>query len=810
MADDEPGNRKRRLQNACDECRRKKIRCDSATAPGNICTSCLSWNIDCTHVLEKKKRGRKVGYGSGISRHGRTSKRGDNPQALVNAILSYSEPFIIPDDREAVWEMLVSLANHARSLDKQLSSARRRLTPENDASSESSPFSPSLTNVHQREEDGEAKDSIDHLAAELKQVNLALERRHFGKSGLFLLVHSAVDARQDNMAGRNFLLTIFENCKRPEFWKPPPPQQPLRIEVTPFVYPEDDLLRDLIELYFTRHNPTFPLSHRPTFERLVWQEGLHLRDQSFGATVLAVCALASRQSSDPRTLCEGNTSEYILGWKYFRQIPLLCNVFTEPATLYDIQLCALSAFYLKSTYTPDVVGTYGMDPVEDELWKRAFWLLVSMDLFMSAFRGRPRATTSDDFDCDLPRECDDEYWENPDPKQALVQPEGKPSVLSFFVAYLKLVDIIGFVQRNLYSVGRKSELWSGMGISGIEWKRKAVTELDSALNKFLDEIPDHLKWDPEMSNPVFFQQSALLHCTYHWVQIQVHRPFIPRPGQEPILASPALAICSNAARKVVYISETLQARRDQGMLALEMGPPLTLLFASAIILLVSIRHPKRTTIAPKSETQKEMTEVYRCMQLMSKYEATHQMAGRLIDILSGVLIAVQISGAEAKSLAGDNLDESTVRESGLGLSSSRAALGGVRESFHEGNYGQEITAHTPINTLDYSTSFSAVQNTVPTSSSSSLPMGSTGIESSFPAHLPSPPTGGENSGSGYMDNSTAADEFMLHQPLFGLHTQTVTPSSFYGNVDFTQYEWNSFMSDVDDIMLNGGGDYRWC
>ena len=34
--------------------------------------------------------------------------------------------------------------------------------------------------------------------------------------------------------------------------------------------------------------------------------------------------------------------------------------------------------------------------VEDELWKRAFWLLVSIDLFTSAFLGRPRATTPDE------------------------------------------------------------------------------------------------------------------------------------------------------------------------------------------------------------------------------------------------------------------------------------------------------------------------------------------------------------------------------------------------------------------------------
>ena len=147
-----------------------------------------------------------------------------------------------------------------------------------------------------------------------------------------------------------------------------------------------------------------------------------------------------------------------------------------------------------------------------------------------------------------------------------------------------------------------------MGISGIEWKKKAVIELgefnrftilveagsnveiDSALNKFLDQIPDHcmdlfflvhsqnltrvwiVKWDPAMSDPIFFQQSALLYNTYHWVQIQIHRPFIPRLGQEPILPFPALTICSNAARKIVHIWETVHVRRDGRMITLEMGP----------------------------------------------------------------------------------------------------------------------------------------------------------------------------------------------------------------------------------------------
>ncbi|KAL0069688.1 Gypsy retrotransposon integrase-like protein 1 [Marasmius tenuissimus] len=320
---------------------------------------------------------------------------------------------------------------------------------------------PSLRGTPEAEEDREVEDSIEQLTTELRKVALSHEKRHIiGKSSYYMLVQSVMDARRGASGDRAFITTVFKNHQRPGFWKPFP----------------DDLLYDLIDLYFTRHHPLFPLLHRPTFERLI-AEGLHLRDRSFGATVLAVCAIASRQSNDPRAFCEGTTSEHSLGWKYFRQIPLLRDSFTESPTIYDIQLCSVSssiedlslaAYFLQIAPTPEaawtLVGvgirsaqeiglhrksTSSEKTVEDELWRRAFWILVLMDVFLSASLGRPRATTADDFDCELPSECDDEYWETPDPGQAFVQPAGKPSVLSFFVTFLKLLDIIGFAQRTL-------------------------------------------------------------------------------------------------------------------------------------------------------------------------------------------------------------------------------------------------------------------------------------------------------------------------------------------------------------------------
>lgn len=84
---------------------------------------------------------------------------------------------------------------------------------------------------------------------------------------------------------------------------------------------------------------------------------------------------------------------------------------------------------------------------------------------------------------DPPIECDDEYWEN-----GFVQPEGKPSHLSFFVYHIKLCEILAFATRTLYA-SKKSRVLTG--IDGEQWEQRIVTEMDSALNQWLTSLPEH-------------------------------------------------------------------------------------------------------------------------------------------------------------------------------------------------------------------------------------------------------------------------------------------------------------------------------
>jgi hypothetical protein len=53
------------------------------------------------------------------------------------------------------------------------------------------------------------------------------------------------------------------------------------------------------------------------------------------------------------------------------------------------------------------------------------------------------------FDIDLPVECDDEYWDHPDPAKRFKQPPNKPSSATAFINYIKLLQILGISLRTI-------------------------------------------------------------------------------------------------------------------------------------------------------------------------------------------------------------------------------------------------------------------------------------------------------------------------------------------------------------------------
>ncbi|EIN03330.1 hypothetical protein PUNSTDRAFT_48148 [Punctularia strigosozonata HHB-11173 SS5] len=287
-----------------------------------------------------------------------------------------------------------------------------------------------------------------------------------------------------------------------------------------------NLIPLLVALYF----------HRPTFESAL-RDGLHLRDNGFGAVLLLVCALGARYTDDPRVLLDRSASQSA-GWQWYNQAQMIRKSPLAPPRLYDVQQYCLASQFLLGSAAPhmgwnmigpglrlchDVSAHRGMvyrgvgeGQIVEEQWKRVFWILVNLDRTTCSDLGRSLAMLYDDIDAPLPHECDDEYWRTPDGKY-FQKPPGKPSMASHLIWNIKIRSIQAFATRTLFAVSRPKSY---------EWEERITARLDLALEKWKEKIPEHLRWNPSQPKAVFLRQAASLWCMYHYTRIIIHRPFI--------------------------------------------------------------------------------------------------------------------------------------------------------------------------------------------------------------------------------------------------------------------------------------------
>ncbi|PBK67159.1 hypothetical protein ARMSODRAFT_938302 [Armillaria solidipes] len=398
-----------------------------------------------------------------------------------------------------------------------------------------------------------------------------------------------------------------------------------------YVFPDPDLMLTLVTLYFTHYNSYLPLLHRPTFEKAM-ADGEHWTDHLYAGTLLLVCALGARHSNDPRIFStQPGGSE--AGWKYFEQLTSFQTALQDrtSTTLYELQIHCLSVLYLQAVGLWETVATQiglalrmaqqigahvhkNRPPnAHDEAWKRAFWVLIFLDVSHACHYGRPVALRYEDFDIGFPLECDDIYWNHPDPARRFRQPADRPSALSFFVCLLKLVNTIAYVKRSIYHTRNPMILMGGQRRPP---ETEIVSSLDAFLNQWLQSVPEHLRWNPNNQDGLFFNQSAFLHITYHYTRILVHRPYLPAPQ--------SIATCRDAALATLDIVEAQRRRgyiQSMHLVSCVNSTTLTML----LILWNGAEDPFKT---------REIQRVAICMDMLKGVENRLPMAGAFWDVIA--------------------------------------------------------------------------------------------------------------------------------------------------------------------------------
>ncbi|CAK5283073.1 unnamed protein product [Mycena citricolor] len=586
--------KKRKIQRACDSCRRKKIRCDAAQMPiGTQCSTCASYGSQCSYVEAAKSAGSTSGtWGP-------------------------SQP--TDEDDDDAFQL--------------------------------------------------------NLTENLQRLSLNTERDDlfYGRSSGTMLLQTALDYKQHLEPPTD---------RRPiQFWAARPVRRfklllPVNLGVTypclqvhepqpraQYRFPPPDLTNALVELYFAEVNSFLPLLHRPTFVRDLRAE-LHLVNDGFASTLLLVCAIGARYSLDPRVFISGSDDRYSRGWPWFEQVQLVRDPLGPSPTVYDVQSNALSVTFLHGSSVPQCcwtlvamgirmaqdVGAHRRKDgthvwtVEDELWKRAFWVLIMLDRMSSLQHGRPVTIQDEDFDLDFPIECDDEFWETEDPALAFRQPKNRPSTICGFNAFLRLSQVLSFALRTLYSTIKSKALFSLT--KDKSWSSRIVAELDSALDKWLRELPEHLRWSSIMENEEFFQQSVSLHCSYYHIRITVHRRLIPmNTSTKTSSAFSSLAVCVNAAKACCRVVDAYQRRfGDRPLPQSQVCDVLSLfcpqlmqyqlpVYTAGLILLLNYWGGEYNGLGLTTDPIQDSADVKRCMRFIKAGEERWFSSGVLYDLL---------------------------------------------------------------------------------------------------------------------------------------------------------------------------------
>ncbi|KIK69078.1 hypothetical protein GYMLUDRAFT_35129 [Collybiopsis luxurians FD-317 M1] len=559
---------------------------------GQRCTNCINAGAECTHLELTKNLGSAKGYVEGLE------QRLEKMQTLLTKLL----PGV--DITEELENGIDSPHDEAEEL------------PRNDA----------------------------NISFRLENLKLdPNKKRFFGRSSGLYLVETALHHKHHHVGESSYQLDA--NPTRESIWDPEEWQlRYLQYPQPQYDFPPDDLIPSLVDLYFEHVNTVLPLLHRPSFENSIAKK-LHLHDTFFGGTVLLVCALGARYSNDERVFSEGPSTPASAGWQYYVQVPVVRSnlQLAGKPSLHEIQCYALAVVYIKATTVSQSTWTqigFGLrlaqdvgahrgrnlpqPTVMDELWKRAFFVLLILERMIGSFAGRPPSVHEEEYDVEFPVDADDEYWNHPDPNLNFKQPAEKPSKVSFFIHYLKLMDILAHAMRVIYPIRHSRPV---LGRPRIQSTQQLIADLDSLLNQWLDAVPEHLKWDPNRSGP-FFKQSAILYCTYYNMQCFVHRPFIPMPQNPSSLSFPSLTMCVTAARGCGHVAKAMV----QQNVLLPLPHAQSCFFTAAVVLLLSTWTGRRS--GATSANADAISGVEACLQTFKMCEARWPSSGRYWDMIT--------------------------------------------------------------------------------------------------------------------------------------------------------------------------------
>ncbi|KAF2637231.1 hypothetical protein P280DRAFT_521384 [Massarina eburnea CBS 473.64] len=557
-----PMQKRRRVTRACDECRRKKIKCDGKQP----CTHCTVYSYECTYDQPSNRR--RTAAPQYIEALETQLKR-------AKGILS----LIIP-----------TLDLNDASIDAHLQSG---ILPQLPPGMSRQPQNP---RVAQRREPDPRPEPDSHLESMVKatgQLDLDEDgnwdyRGH--SSGLSFMRRMQQDfghiIGEKPSTGLFAKYRTYSQILDSPSSNHPSPADSTNVSAATDLPPKEEARRlcdkaliDAGAMLRVVHLPSFYKSLDRMYETS--SENYTNAENSFLPLLYAVLALGAlfsdREAEHNQANYETSIEE---GYKYFRSSRQLLDI-ADCRDLVSLQAVVFMIQFLQSSAKLSTCYSYigvalrsalrmglhrsfnrNFTPIEAETRKRVFWVIWRMDTYVGAMLGLPHFLEDADVDQDYPTEVDDDHITETEIRP---MPEGAVSVMAASNAHAKIVQVLAKVCKYVYPT--KGTQTGGKYSVTYSVSYSKIREIEQDMQNWLDELPMALKPGGE-APPLMMRVQQLLRMGFAHAQLLLYRPFLHYVSQsqrnKPSVDQRAFACasaCVSVSRNIIHIISEMR-RRD--------------------------------------------------------------------------------------------------------------------------------------------------------------------------------------------------------------------------------------------------------
>ncbi|KAF2101209.1 hypothetical protein NA57DRAFT_25191, partial [Rhizodiscina lignyota] len=557
--------KRRRVTRACDECRRKKIKCDGKQP----CTHCTVYSYECTYDQpSNRRRNAAPQYIEALE------KRLKRMETILNIVL----PGVDVEDP---------------NLEAALQQNAFQLKPGAITNGVGATQMGDRTAPHV---EGGGESQLESMVKSTGQLDLDEEGHwdfHGHSSGLSFVRRMREQypdiitepAHASPFSKSRPMSQVFEspkfdsprsNAESPMDGSSPSPPTDL---------PSKEVAKELVDIAINDAASLLRVVHEPTiwkaFDKIFDKspENYTNDDNMFLPLLYAILALGSLFSKDGREIdAKGYATAIDQGFKYFKSSRLLMDI-ADCRDLRSLQAIVFMILFLQSSAKLSTCYSYigvalrsalrmglhrnipgNFNPIEAETRKRVFWVIRKMDTYVGALLGLPHTLNDEDIDQVLPLEVDDEYITE---TEILPMPEGQISVMAASNAHTTLVAIIGKIVKYIYPLKGAGAPNGSVKSYSVGYAKIREIELD--LQEWMQKLPMGLR--PGGDAPkIIIRVQQLLRMAYAHAQMMLYRPFlhyVSHTCKSKVVdkrSYACAAACVSVSRNIIHITSEMKKR----------------------------------------------------------------------------------------------------------------------------------------------------------------------------------------------------------------------------------------------------------